>query len=278
MNDIAPASAATAPNLAEVKQQLEIEKLKLETRFIKRNHYAQLSNTAGLVLVGLLVFYFIQRPQVEVADATRVSAERQAEMSRLSTEKYQALSMYLTARDTKDDDERARKIQLVATVYSNQEWLAAIAKSEVAIDETKRAQLAALSQIRAEMSRAAAEMRDLTARFKNTLDDTVRQTAGTTSEKTTQDIRKLLDGLQDIQKTINIRTDDEQCTKVRADAQELASRLVQLRGQFDAEVNLGQEGRPRGLGPVARALQDQIAKTDAVLNATIPALRSCGSN
>jgi hypothetical protein len=49
---------ATVADLSETKQQLEIEKLKLEMRYIKRNHYAQIFNTACLVLVGLIVFYF----------------------------------------------------------------------------------------------------------------------------------------------------------------------------------------------------------------------------
>jgi hypothetical protein len=274
VSDQTPAVAPqpNAPELAEQKQQLEIEKLRLEMRFISRNHYAQLFNTACLVLIGLIVFYFFQRPQVELAEATRVSTERQAEMNRQSNEKHQALSMYMAIRENKSDDERSKAIQLLTAAYPHQEWLGAIAKSEAVIEETTRAQIDALRQFRAEIEQVTKQTRESNERLQKLVEDSFRM-QGLDPLGFRQHMEDLLRVEKELRLRLERQVNEIRCNNLRRDADELKGRVRELESQLKAEQR-GQS-RTSGLGPVSRAIQDQIMKTNGFLDRILYDLREC---
>jgi hypothetical protein len=103
--------------LTERKQQLEIAKLELEMRYLRRNHFAQLFNTMALVFIALLVFYFFQRPQID-----------QMEIARKATQEHQVAGLVLTAMSLNERD-RVQVVQSLHQAYPDIQFLASIAKS-----------------------------------------------------------------------------------------------------------------------------------------------------
>jgi hypothetical protein len=103
MNDVPATGGNTSiiagGNLAETKQLLEIEKLRLETKYIPRNFLAQVLNTTALIFIALAVLYFFQRPQIE------------------QTERHQVTSHFLTVHSKKDLAERAAQFDFLAEMY-----------------------------------------------------------------------------------------------------------------------------------------------------------------
>ncbi|MEA2898190.1 MAG: hypothetical protein QOJ84_3805 [Bradyrhizobium sp.] len=119
MNDIAPATLQhpKQPDLAEVKQQLEIEKLKLEMKFIRRNHYAQLLNTAAIMFVGLVVFYFFQRPQIE------------------QTERHEVYKLAMSALELENEQDKKTMLDALNSMYPQNEHIATLARSQTVLTQ-----------------------------------------------------------------------------------------------------------------------------------------------
>lgn len=111
-------------DLSEAKQQLEVDKLKLEMRFIKRNHYAQIFNTAALVLVGLVVFYFFQRPQID-----------QMENTRLATEKQQVATLVINALQIENERDRTNMLKAFTQMYPQYEFVGTLSRSDIILTE-----------------------------------------------------------------------------------------------------------------------------------------------
>jgi hypothetical protein len=86
-----------APPVAQpppTKEQLEIAKLQLEVRYIKREYRLKLINTLLLISAAILGFYFFQLPQIDHLLATRMAAEKQHTDN--------AIAAYLNMKDAND--------------------------------------------------------------------------------------------------------------------------------------------------------------------------------
>jgi hypothetical protein len=62
---------------ARLKEALEIRKLQTDILFAKLSFVAQIANTIGITAIGILVFFYFQRPQIEQMEASRLATERQ---------------------------------------------------------------------------------------------------------------------------------------------------------------------------------------------------------
>jgi hypothetical protein len=109
------------------KESLEIAKLQLELRYIRRNFFAQIANTILLVLVGIVVFYFFQRPQIG-----------QMEVSRVAAEKQQIATLVIAAQNLQNSDDRRKMVEMLSEQWPQYEFVRAIAKSYDAMDEKRR--------------------------------------------------------------------------------------------------------------------------------------------
>src|SRR5262249_43932103 len=132
MDDVTPTAQATDPEnkpaLVEAKQLLEIEKLRLEMKFIPRNHYAQFLNPVTVFVVGLLVFYFVQRPQID-----------QMEITRLATEKQQVSTLAMSALALDNPQDRATMLNAVNAMYPQYEFLGSLARSQTLLTQVAAA-------------------------------------------------------------------------------------------------------------------------------------------
>src|ERR1700747_1097758 len=84
------------------KEQLEIQKLKLEIHHINKGFYAQIANTIVIAIVGLLVLILFQWPQVQIMEATRQVNER-----------LQVANAVIAARNIQDPAERAKMLNAI---------------------------------------------------------------------------------------------------------------------------------------------------------------------
>ena len=64
------------------KEKLEIEKLKLEISYAKRNFIVQAVSSAGILLLGMVVFMSFQLPQINIMAESRDANER-AEIAKI---------------------------------------------------------------------------------------------------------------------------------------------------------------------------------------------------
>lgn len=67
---------ARPTNSARLKEALEIRKLRTDILFVKLTFLAQVVNTIGITALGVLVFFYFQRPQLEQMEATRLTSEK----------------------------------------------------------------------------------------------------------------------------------------------------------------------------------------------------------
>jgi hypothetical protein len=112
------------PSSAEEKEQLEIAKLKMELRYIRRTFIVQVVNIFALVGVGLVVLYFFQRPQIE-----------QMEMTRLANEKQEVAKQVIAAQSIADPGDRRRMILSLAELYPTHQFVLQIARSAIVMAE-----------------------------------------------------------------------------------------------------------------------------------------------
>jgi hypothetical protein len=101
-------SARPTPS-ARLKQALEIKKLQTDILFVKLSFAAQVLNAIGITVVGILVLFYFQRPQIE-----------QMEASRLATERQQIALAIERAIDTADPAQRATKFKILNEIFPNQ--------------------------------------------------------------------------------------------------------------------------------------------------------------
>lgn len=112
-----------APKLIS-KEELELEKLRLEIRFARRGFALQLANFVTLICIALLVFYFFQRPQVQTMEAARVA-----------TEKHQVAQLVIAAQAISGEAERIRVLDMLAEQYPHFPFVIRIARSVRPITE-----------------------------------------------------------------------------------------------------------------------------------------------
>jgi hypothetical protein len=110
-------TAASRPAVpARSKDELEIQKLQLEIRYIKRSFFVQLLNPICIIAIGLSVLFLYQRPSLE-----------QTELVRLSNEKIQVGNMLHAAQDEQDDAKRQRRLDQLSVEWPQYPQVAAIA-------------------------------------------------------------------------------------------------------------------------------------------------------
>lgn len=112
-----------APTLSS-KEELELEKLRLDIRFARRSFALQLANFISLVCMALVVFYFFQRPQVQTMEATRVASE-----------KHQVAQLVIAAQAISNEPERLRVLDMLAEQYPSHTFVVRIARSVKSIAE-----------------------------------------------------------------------------------------------------------------------------------------------
>ena len=125
-----PLKGQAMSDLEDEKHHLEIAKLKMELRYIRRNFIAQVFNILALVSVGLIVFYFFQRPQID-----------QMENARVANEKQQVANLLITAQSIEDSNDKRKMIQTLSNIYPQYEFLSQIAQSNIIIAEKPAADL-----------------------------------------------------------------------------------------------------------------------------------------
>jgi hypothetical protein len=118
MTDTAQAAEAATSQ----KDALEIEKLRLELVYIRRNFWVQAINSVLLISVALVVFYFFQRPQIEQMEATRVA-----------TEKLHIVTAIINAQGLDNERDKKKAFDLMATVWPQYSFITSIGESETVI-------------------------------------------------------------------------------------------------------------------------------------------------
>lgn len=108
--------------LSREKAKLEITKLQLDIRYVQRTFRLQTINAIALILIGLAVLYFFQRPQLDSLEATR-----------LATEKHQVATLLISVQAIANDADRKRMIEMLAQQWPSHDFLRAIVQSNRAI-------------------------------------------------------------------------------------------------------------------------------------------------
>lgn len=115
---------------AASKEELELQKLRLEIQYSRRGFALQVANFITLISIALIVFYFFQRPQVQTMEASRVA-----------TEKHQVAQLLIAAQSISSDVERSRVLDMLADQYPHFVFVAKIAKTARTITEASAQRL-----------------------------------------------------------------------------------------------------------------------------------------
>jgi hypothetical protein len=110
------------PTQLSEKERLEIQKLRLEVRYIRRTFFAQLFNTLTLLAIGIGVLFFYQWPQIGQMEATRLSSER-----------IQVGTMVVAAQALENVQERNKIIETLAKQWPQYEFIRDIAAGNAVI-------------------------------------------------------------------------------------------------------------------------------------------------
>jgi hypothetical protein len=110
------------PTQLSEKERLEIQKLRLEIRYIRRTFFAQLFNTFTLLAIGIAVLFFYQWPQIGQMEATRLSSER-----------TQVGTMVVAAQALENVQERNKIIESLAKQWPQYEFIRDIAAGNAVI-------------------------------------------------------------------------------------------------------------------------------------------------
>lgn len=112
------------PQLTE-KEKLEIQKLRLEVRYIRRTFFAQIFNTLALLSIGVAVLIFYQWPQISQMEASRVSNER-----------IQVGTMVVAAQALESVQDRNKIIESLAKQWPQYDFIKEIAASNAVIAQS----------------------------------------------------------------------------------------------------------------------------------------------
>ena len=129
---------ADNPNLDDTKKQLEIDKLRMEIRYIRRSFLAQLFNTVCLAFIGLSVLYFFQVPQLE------------------SNERIQVGNAVLAAQSMANETSRQIVLDQLVRQWPQYEFVAFVATANRRESEARKAEAAS-----AECATLAKQIADL---------------------------------------------------------------------------------------------------------------------
>lgn len=110
------------PTHLSEKEKLEIQKLRLEIRYIRRTFLAQLFNTFTLLAIGIAVLVLYQWPQIGQMEATRLSSER-----------TQVGAMVVAAQALENVQERNKIIDTLAKQWPQYEFIRDIAAGNAVI-------------------------------------------------------------------------------------------------------------------------------------------------
>jgi hypothetical protein len=116
------------------KLRLEAEKLKIETAKLRRDRTfvpltfaAQVFNALCIILAGVIVLNFFQRPQLEQMEAARISNERlQLENHVISIQKYE------------NANDKINAYKILADQWPQYSFLSNMVKNEQALLEAKK--------------------------------------------------------------------------------------------------------------------------------------------
>lgn len=111
-------------------RRLQLEKLRLDIKYLRRTFIAQLVNTALVVAVALLVLYLFQRPQLD-----------QLRRNQAETAKHQALDLLISAQGISNDQDRSRVVQALSDSWPENRLLASFARSNHTLAEVRKRQL-----------------------------------------------------------------------------------------------------------------------------------------
>jgi len=238
-------------NLEEEKQQLEIDKLKAELKYIPRNFVAQVVNTLGLAAVALVVFIFFQRPQIE-----------QMEITRASTEKQEVAKLLLSAQAIRDPKDKRDMIQTLSSIYPQHEFVSQIAKSQNVLAEQSETEAVASSPSSQPTSESTVQPTPTpTSSSTPTSLPTPTPTSPTSSPSPSSTSSTSDSSEQRECASLNVRFNELQ--QQRADLLETLARETK---------GVGGSGKP-GYGPVSRALDAQISTLDNAIYAVLTRMK-----
>jgi hypothetical protein len=109
-------------DLPTSKEQLEIQKLQLDIRHANRSFWVQVSNVIALIAIAIVGFYFVQRPQMDHLEASRVAIEKQ-----------QVANLLISAQGLDSDAEKKNMIEILARMYPEYDFVAKVAQSTLVI-------------------------------------------------------------------------------------------------------------------------------------------------
>lgn len=281
MSDISTKDVPIQADLTELKQQLEVEKLRLEMRFIRRNHYAQLFNTGALVGVGLLVFYFFQRPQLD-----------QMEFNRVLAEKNQIATLVTNALNVESERHRLALLKGIGGMFVQNEFVETILRSEIVLADAKSQSPSEANTVVAAVS--PSEQPSAPAPLPPPPPAANAPTEPAAPPVTTPANRPsypALDRINEVRARIHqleiqysqARSDYEkrqvECHKIRGTLEELTYVEQTLaRQMFDEERGSGSGRRPAGKGAVWSSLRSQRAKLQAEFSTLTATFDKTGCN
>jgi hypothetical protein len=118
--------AAEEPSPHPDKAALEIEKLRLEIKYARRTFVLQSTNSLALIVMALLVFYFFQRPQIDILESNRATSEKQ-----------QVATLLIAAQNIAKAEDKRRVIQVLVSQWPQHAFLKEVAKSDIVVAESK---------------------------------------------------------------------------------------------------------------------------------------------
>lgn len=118
--------------LSREKAALELQKLRFDMRHARRTYNLQVINAVLLVATALVIFYFVQRPQVGQLEAARLAAEAQARMN----ERQHIGSLLISALNLSKDADRRRALEAITILYPQYDFLRAILDAQTAIAQS----------------------------------------------------------------------------------------------------------------------------------------------
>jgi hypothetical protein len=109
-------------DLPTPKEQLEIQKLQLDIRHANRSFWVQVTHVLALIAIALVGFYFVHRPQIDLAEASRAAIEKQ-----------QVANLLISAQGLSSDAEKKNMIEILARMYPEYDFVAKVAQSTLVI-------------------------------------------------------------------------------------------------------------------------------------------------
>lgn len=100
------------------RRRLELEKLRLDIKYVPRVFVAQIANTLVVACLAVLVLYLFQKPQLE-----------QMRRNQEASEKQQIMSLLIAAQSVSDEKDRSRIVEALSHSFPENKLLRSFAES-----------------------------------------------------------------------------------------------------------------------------------------------------